>query len=341
VKRTVLPLAAGCIVIGLAVVRLEPIAAQHTAEPRVLVSREAYLMGTRAHLMVHARGRQEGLAQLDGALDTLEAVESELSTWRETSAVSALNRQPIGKPWRASQELCRTFADVWSWHRETNGAFDPGIGKVLAAWDVHGEGAVPSVSALARARAGSGLASLQFDPERCTVTRTADATIDVGAFGKGEALDRAAAAFRDTAWMIDLGGQISVGGIAPPNGAWDVAIADPRRRDAPVLTVRLVNGSLSTSGGSERDLIVGGERIAHHFDPRTGRPATFTGSVSVWHERGLVADMLSTALYVMGPEEGLEWAESRGIAACYLIPDGSKLEVRSTRRFRALFSEPE
>ena len=95
-------------------------------------------------------------------------------------------------------------------------------------------------------------------------------------------------------------------------------------------------GSLSTSAGSERDLVVSGLRIAHHFDPRTGRPATFTGSVTVWHERGLVADMLSTALYVMGPEPGLQWAEARGIAACYLIPERGTLRVETTRAFRRL-----
>ncbi len=47
----------------------------------------------------------------------------------------------------------------------------------------------------------------------------------------------------------------------------------------------------------------------------------FDGSVTVWHRRALVADILSTALFVMGPDEGLRWAEARGIAACYLVPD--------------------
>ena len=60
----------------------------------------------------------------------------------------------------------------------------------------------------------------------------------------------------------------------------------------------------------------------------------------MWHERGLVADMLSTALYVMGPEAGLRWAEDPRLAACYLIPDGASLRVETTAAFRKLITAP-
>ena len=74
------------------------------------------------------------------------------------------------------------------------------------------------------------------------------------------------------------------------------------------------------------------------LDPYTGRPAEVNGSVSVWHEQALVADILSTALYVMGPEKGLFWAESRNIAACFLVPDkDGRVKVLSSRSFRNLF----
>ncbi len=302
----------------------------------VYVSRDAYLMGTRAHLSMYAPARDAGLATLGSALAVLEEAEAELSTWRESSDISALNRQPVGEPWTATARLCRMFSDVWDWHQMTSGAFDPAIGRLLAAWDIHGEGAVPTGEAHERARLLSGMALLDFDRGRCTLTRRADVAIDVGAFGKGEALDRAAAVLGDDPWMIDLGGQISVGGRLPPEGGWTVGIADPRRRDHPALHVRMATGSLSTSAGSERDLVVNGVRVGHIFDPRTGRPATFNGSVTVWHERGLAADALSTALYVMGPEAGLRWAAARGIAACYLIPERGTLRVETTRAFRRL-----
>ena len=87
--------------------------------------------------------------------------------------------------------------------------------------------------------------------------------------------------------------------------------------------------------------MVSGTRVGHIFDPRTGRPATFAGSVTVWHERALAADILSTALYVMGPDIGLRWAEGQGLAACYLIPEGASLRMAATAAFRNLLSAPE
>jgi FAD:protein FMN transferase len=303
------------------------------AQDLELVTRDVYLMGTRASLATLAPSRPDGIAALERALDALEQTERELSTWRDTSDISHLNRQVIGVPWPATPRLCRMFSTVWHWHRATGGAFDPGIGRLLAAWDIHGSGAIPPPEAEQAAKAQSGLAFLAFDPSACTVTRRADATIDVGAFGKGEALDRVEAELGDGPWMVDLGGQVSVGGSWPHG--WPVAIADPVHRDRAILHGRLFSGSLSTSGGSERDLTVGGTRISHHFDPRTGRPAAFNGSVTVWHRSGLAADALSTALFVMGREEGLRWAERHGIAAMYATPTAGTVRIDASGAFRS------
>lgn len=313
------------------------VSAQETAA--VLVTRDVYLMGTRARLSTYAVTRDAGRATLESVLAVLEETEEELSTWRVSSDISSLNRQPVGEPWTATPRLCRLFSEVWDWHSATGGAFDPAIGRLLAAWDIHGEGAVPSASVHAQALASSGMALLAFDRIGCTVTRRADVAMDVGAFGKGEGLDRAAAVLGDDPWMVDLGGQISVGGRVPLEGSWPVAVAHPQRRDHPALHLRMTSGSLSTSAGSERDLVVNGTRVGHIFDPRTGRPAPFNGSVTVWHGSGLAADALSTALYVMGPEAGLRWAETRGIAAGYLIPERGTLRVETTRAFRPLITE--
>jgi thiamine biosynthesis lipoprotein len=121
-----------------------------------------------------------------------------------------------------------------------------------------------------------------------------------------------------------------VHGYPPGKSGWNVAIARPERRDRPALTLELRSGSLSTSSSSEQP--------GHILDPRTRMPVEFNGSVIAWHERGLVADILSTALFVMGPEKGLVWANARGLAACFLIPAREGLTIRPTRTFAKLFS---
>lgn len=297
--------------------------------------REVYLMGTRARLVTHEASRAAGLAALDAALKALEATEAELTTWRGHSAISELNRSPIGTPWIAPATLCAMFDEVYRWRDVTAGAFDPAIGALSAAWGIHEAGRIPSADEIETALKRSGLDRLAFDRGACTITRTVDVTLDVGAFGKGEALDRAAAMLGPSSWMIDLGGQVSVGGPQPDGRPWTIDIAHPRARDRPLLQVHMRYGSLSTSGGSERDQIVNGQHVGHILDPRIGRPAPFRGSAIVWHERGLVADILSTALFVMGADEGTAWAEARGLSAVFLIPDRARVRVRATRAFES------
>jgi thiamine biosynthesis lipoprotein len=318
--------------------RLKPARYDHRESGWELAEREAYLMGTRVRMAVYATRRNAGLATLESALSVLEQAERDLSTWRTDSAISALNRTPVGTPWRASGQLCRMFAPVYEWHAASGGTFDPAIGALTSAWKIHEGGRVPLETEIAEALLRSGLTRLDFNREDCTLTRRADVTLDVGAFGKGEALDRVAVELGPGPWMIDLGGQVAVGGPIPGGEAWSMDIAHPVERHQPYREVSFSTGSLSTSGASERDLFVNGRRVGHHLDPRTGTPAPFVGSVTVWHERALVADILSTALYVMGPEEGIRWAEARGLHACYLIPEGDGVRMAATTAFRRLVS---
>lgn len=300
-----------------------------------LIEREAYLMGTRAHLVTWDATRSAGLARLERALLVLEQTEAELSTWRADSAISTLNRTPVNTSWRAAPALCETFATLAEWHRSSGGAFDPAIGRLIDVWDLHGAGRIPLASELVRARAASGFAHLDFDRVGCTVTRRADVTVDVGAFGKGDALDRVERVLGAGPWMVDLGGQVSVHGVPPGMSGWPVAIADPQDRTRPRAHITMHEGSLSTSAGSERDVIVKGRRVGHILDPHTGAPVAFHGSVTVWHRRGLVADILSTALFAMGLDNGLRWADLHGISACYLIPGGrGQLRMVTTAAFR-------
>jgi thiamine biosynthesis lipoprotein len=307
-----------------------------TSEP---VSREAYLMGTRATLSTWDAERTRGLARLETLLRALEQTDAQLSTWRGDSEVSRLNASAGGGSVAVSASLCAVLKDLDRWNRETGGAFDAAIGALTSAWDIHGRGRLPDARAGAEAQQQSGWSRIGLDTVSCAVTLPAGMALDVGGFGKGEALDRARAALgNDPApWLVDLGGQVAVSGAPPGEDGWGIGVAHPQRRADPVLHLRLSRGSLSTSGGSERDLHVGGRRVGHILDPHTGKPALFFGSVSVWHEQALAADVLSTALYVMGPEEGTRWADAHDIAAVYLVPRAGGLIKRASRAFVRLF----
>ena len=295
-------------------------------------------MGTRARLAAYADSREIGLERLERALSELEGADRELSTWRRDSAVSDFNRAPLGATWTAGAQLCRMFVSIFAWKEASGGAFDPAIGALVSAWGLHVGGRRPTGAELARARAQSGLHLVDFNANACTLTRRAAVTLDVGAFGKGEALDRATALLSGTSFLIDLGGQVTVGEPGPHGQPWTVDVAHPARRDQLAFSLSVRHGSVATSGGSERDVVVGGRRVSHILDPRSGQPSLFDGSVTVWHERGLAADVLSTALYVMGPGKGLPWAASRGLSVAFLIPDPEGVRIAETAAFASLRS---
>lgn len=310
----------------------------------VEVDRQVHLMGTVATLTTYAPNRLAGLEQLETFLRILEDAEQELSTWRPDSVLSRLNRHLVGSPFAISNHLSPLFEGILFWQRETGGAFDPAIGSLIEAWGVHDGGRRPEAEELEAARYRSGLDHLRFDARARQLIKDREITIDVGGFGKGEALDRVAEHARQNQskpFLIDLGGQIMVHGVPPHQKAWRVDVAHPIDRDRPVLSLQLKSGSISTSGGSERDFHVDGDRIGHILDPRTGLPVVSNISVSVWHERALVADILSTALYVMGPDKALAWAQARHILACFLLPSANgKVEIRATREWSRLTQKP-
>lgn len=310
----------------------------------VRVERTVFLMGTAATLVAEAPDREAGLAQLERMVRVIEATEAELSTWRDNTVLSRLNRQPLGVPRSVPPSVCGLFGRLTAWQQATGGAFDPAVGRLVEAWGLRAVGRRPTVAALETVRARTGLQHLTVDTAACTVARHADVTLDAGGFGKGEAIDRVRDALRGRpgAWLIDFGGQVAVSGERS-DGAWPVAIAHPERRAVPIAELQLSAGSLATSGAAERNLTLdGGERIGHILDPRSGAPVGRRGSVVAWHRDAFAADVLSTALHVMGPDDGLAWAAERGIAACFLLPGAAPDEVvfLATPAFEARFPLP-
>ena len=175
---------------------------------------------------------------------------------------------------------------------------------------------------LDRAQEWSGKTGGAFDP-RWREKAHGQRGYEAGAFGKGYALDRMLALTRGEA-TIDFGGQLIV------RGSREVAIAAPADRKRPVLALTLTDASLSTSSGSEQP--------GHIYDPRTGQSLPARGSVSVIAGDATTADILSTALYVMGEEEGLRWADAHGVAAIFIDP--SQRVRRSARAPRVTLLDP-
>jgi thiamine biosynthesis lipoprotein len=262
-------------------------------------------------------------AAVAAAFEAVDGVEARLSNWRPESEMSRANA--AGRPFSLSPETWSSLTRAFDLARETDGAFDPSVGAVTRA-----EPGAAHPGAV-------GWTKVRLDPHGRTLSFSAPGgAIDTGGFGKGEGLDRALAALRSRGVeeaRLNFGGQITLFGTASaadglPNLAM-VGVAEPRAGSSRELAqFRVADGSVSTSGQSERP--------GHIVDPRTGAPVPFAGSVTVLAETGARADALSTALFVLGPARGIEFADRRGIAALYVVPRERGWQFVPSRAFPRL-----
>ena len=268
------------------------------------ITRHLAVMGTALTLTVSAPTRDRALDASEAAVRAVEAVDGLLSTWRDDTPLARLNAAAPGDQKPVTPALFHLLKNLFEWSERTGGAFDPTVAPLGRAWGLRTGGRIPTPKELASARTATGVPLFTFRESSLSLSRLDPAAgIDEGAWGKGWALDRAAEASRDagaTALVLDLGGQVLA--IGPETA---VSVAHPRDRSRSVATIRLKDASASTSGNSERGVVAGGRRIGHILDPRTGEPAPDFGSVTVVAPTGLVADILSTALFVLGPKDGM------------------------------------
>lgn len=283
--------------------------------PAPALDRETLSMGTR--LKVHLEGPGDLAAASEAAFAEADRIERACSTWRPDSAWSRLNAAGAAE---LGPEWTRLLAEAKAWSLRMDGAFDPVLGRLVAAWGARTGGRRPTAAELDAARRASGAAHL--DIEGAQVRLSGGAWLEEGGFVKGYALDRMVRLLKARgirSGVLDFGGQLLAFG--PPR---KVSVADPVRRDRPRISFRLHNASLACSGDSERG--------RHLLDPRTGTPCEPWGEAAAVAPTGFEADVLSK-LFVLGPDRGLAWADAHGVAAAFLPTTGAP---RLSRAFRAL-----
>tara|TARA_R110002096_G_scaffold304756_5_gene499692 strand:+ start:1144 stop:2331 length:1188 start_codon:yes stop_codon:yes gene_type:complete len=311
------------------------------------VERIVVAMGTNLHLQVVAGSRAEALQASEAGLQAMAAVTARLSTWRDDSELSRLNRLRVGSYMDLSGALLEDLRKARWWQRATGGAFDPAVGALVDLYQLRDGGRWPSDQEVWACLPHCGLDQLQVIHGNAG-RRVARLRIEEGGFGKGAGLDAAARAMLAagaTAVAMDFGGQVlragehgAAGRMAAGRMAAAYDIADPDERTRGVVRVRIESGSLATTANSERRLRVADENLGyrdmgHILDPRTGRPAKDFGSITVWAPDAFAADCLSTGLFVMGPDVALAWAEQReGIEVLVLVQSGDPSKPQLTAR---------
>jgi thiamine biosynthesis lipoprotein len=252
-----------------------------------------------------------GLDLATRALDVIDALETQLTVYRDDSELSVLNATAHLGPVAVEPGLFGLLATARDLHAATAGAYDVTAGALSIAWGFFkGPRRVPDPATLDDARARTGQHHVTLDPGRLTVSFDRPGiVINLGSIGKGYAIDRAASVVRDHWWPTSAlihGGQSSLYALGSPPGTlagcWEIALRNPLDPEHPLGTIRLRNRGLGTSGTSFQRFEADGRVYGHILDPRTGAPAPPDGplSVTVLAPTAAEADALSTAFYLLG-----------------------------------------
>jgi thiamine biosynthesis lipoprotein len=261
-----------------------------------------------------------------------------------------LNKAAGGDALEVDPKLINFLLDAKEMYRLTGGEMNVMLGAVLRLWHDCREAAeedpasatIPGAEELRQAYSHTGIDLLEIDPERHTV-RIADpeASIDVGALGKGYATERAAEYLERegaSGYVLNIGGNIRCIGDRPDGSGWATAIRDPdNSTEDYACRIRIRDTACVTSGVYERYFTVNGRQYHHIIDKDTLYPAEYYTSLTVVTRDSALADALSTALFCMPPEEGKALVESiGGVEALWIFPDGTE---RQTPGFAELIEE--
>lgn len=265
-----------------------------------------YAMGTL--WTVEAEGPKPASA-VEAAFAEVKRLDAALSTYKPDSELSRLNREGSRGWVGVSPETAALVARALTLARETQGAFDPTVGPLVALWGFkHLDYRVPEAAAIAEALRRVDHRGVTVDLANSAIRfDRAGMALELGATAKGYAVDRALAALRESgmaAGRVDGGGNQAVFG--PSGRVWRFGVKHPREPGAVLGTLTLTGGGVATAGDAERGFWVGGVRHGHILNPRTGRPATGMLSVTVVAATAEEADALDTPLYVLGVEAGLK-----------------------------------
>lgn len=256
---------------------------------------------------------------LSASLAEIQRLDDLLSVGNPDSEIAKLNTQGSGT---ISEDTATMVEQALKLEETTGGAFDITVYPLMELWGfTTGAFAVPKQAELTKLLDNVGSDRLEYDPASSTLTMGAGQGIDLGGIAKGFTSDRVMEIFEAydlVSGVVSLGGNVQCYGTKPDGTPWRCGIKNPMEPDNSnsYLGVLEVEGkAVITSGAYERYFVdeTTGKTYHHILDPTNGYPAD-QGliSVTIVSEKGMLADGLSTACYVMGLEETIDYWRNHG-----------------------------
>ncbi len=247
-------------------------------------------------------------------------INNTFSTWDSASELSKLNNAPVNKWIDISNDLYLVLAQAKKINQQTQGFFDPGIGKLIDLW---GFGAVsssikPTRKAIEESKIEASIDNLVLDNNK--VKKLKDISINLSAIAKGYGVDEIARLLADNgvdSFMIEIGGEVFAKG-SNLDSNWVVGIEMPNNQTP--IAIKLKNDAVASSGDYRNYFIWEGKKYMHIINPNTGLPAeTDLSSVSVINSKTMLADAYATAMMAMGSEKAQRLANKLNLKTIMIL----------------------
>jgi thiamine biosynthesis lipoprotein len=298
------------------------IASPDSTPQQFTVRKSAMALGAEVSITALHTDQRRGNAAVDAAFAELELVERLMSIYRPESQLSRLNRDKVlvdPHPY-----LVEVLTAARAMSERSCGAFDA---TVQPLWELYqtakSRGCLPVTSEIEAARQQIDWHRVEITPRRITLQGQGTA-VTLNGIAQGFAADRVVATLRSHGVehaLVDTG-EMSALGVRQDGDAWTVGLQHPRHEDAYISLAQLSGRCLATSGDYATTF---SPDFKHHhiFNPRTGASPEALASVSVLAPTAIQADALSTALFVMGPEDGIRLVrETPGTDAFLVFKNG-------------------
>ncbi|MEQ8768148.1 MAG: FAD:protein FMN transferase [Planctomycetota bacterium] len=294
--------------------------------PRHRVVDSGRELGTSYDVLVIAEDAERARRDLWELRQDLARLERQLSEWREDSEIAHINRVASQETVSCSDEMMRILKGALHVSRATGGCFDITWRPLGELWDeAERRGQLPTSVELAAALELVGSDRVELRDATLRFRRDG-VRLGIAGVAKGWIIDVLAKELEESGYrdfVVNLGGDVRVSGRDELGRPWRIAVRSPFDPTRSLFELELENGALATSGNAFRYRTIAGRSYGHLLDPRTGQPAELEGSVTVLAPDAAMADALATALFVMGPIDGLAFARRQdGLEALYVTRDG-------------------
>lgn len=317
--------------------------------PRVF-SLSGSTMGTSWHVQLVATNTHAIEQTHEGIQAQVDQVVAQMSTWEADSDLSCFNQAAAGTWVSVPAELLTVLDYALFLAQQTRGAYDPAAARLVDLWGFGPAGkrnTVPGADAIEAARQTGGWRALQIRRLSHEILQTGDIRLDLSSIAKGFGVDQVARFLERqqiSSYLIEIGGELRGKGIKPDQQPWWVSIepapSGSMADTTPPDIVALHGLAIATSGNYRQYFDHEGQRYSHTIDTRTGYPVMHSLiAVTVLHTECMVADALATALFVMGADDGVAYANEHHIAALFLSHHADGQQEKMSRALIAMLDE--